>query len=193
MLGYDSAAELLAVDVSRLYRDPAQGARLAAEWQQQREPHETEVVWTCKDGAEMALRLSGRVIVDEQTGEDTFEVFAEDITARQRLEAELRQAQKMEAVGQLAGGVAHDFNNQLTAILGYAELLLDQHDGDTQIGQDLEEIQRAARSSAKLTQQLLAFSRKQVLKPGGARRESGRVRARADAEPPARRRHRADD
>ena len=164
MLGYDSAAQLMAIDVATLYKDAALGQRFVAEWRELREIRSTEVVWVRQDGSEVALQLSGRLIADEQTGDDTLEMFAEDITTRQRLEAELRQAQKMEAVGQLAGGVAHDFNNQLTAILGYTELLLDQHGDDSAFGKDLHEIQRAARSSAKLTQQLLAFSRKQVLK-----------------------------
>ena len=164
MLGYDSATELLAVVIATLYKDATLRESLLAESREQRAIQSTEVVWVRKDQSEIALRLSGRLITDEQTGGDTFEVFAEDITTRQRLEADLRQAQKMEAVGQLAGGVAHDFNNQLTAILGYTELLLDRHGDDSTSSRDLHEIQRAGRSSAKLTQQLLAFSRKQLLK-----------------------------
>ena len=164
MLGYASATELMAIDISTLYKDTTLRERLLAESLEQRKIQSAEVVWVRKDQSEIALRLSGRLIADDQTGDDAFEIFVEDITTRQHLEAELRQAQKMEAVGQLAGGVAHDFNNQLTAILGYTELLLDQHGGDSALGRDLHEIQRAGRSSAKLTQQLLAFSRKQVLK-----------------------------
>ena len=82
---------------------------------------------------------------------------------RTRLEEQLRQAQKMEAIGHLAGGMAHDFNNMLTAILGYTELLTEQIDADKPIGKDLREIKAAAERAAALTRQLLAFSRKQVL------------------------------
>jgi signal transduction histidine kinase len=85
--------------------------------------------------------------------------------AHQELEEQLRHAQKMEAIGQLAGGVAHDFNNMLTAILGYAALLTEQIGPDKAIGRDLQEIVTAAQRAAALTRQLLAFSRKQPIKP----------------------------
>ena len=91
---------------------------------------------------------------------------ATEITERKRLEEQLLQSQKMEAVGQLAGGVAHDFNNILTAIVGYADLLAAEFTGtNSRHLEDLEEIRKAARRAAALTRQLLAFSRKQVLEP----------------------------
>jgi signal transduction histidine kinase len=90
--------------------------------------------------------------------------------SRERLRAEaaeeqLRQAQKMEAVGQLAAGVAHDFNNLLTAIIGYAGLALESLDPAEQVWKDVEEIKKAGESAASLTGQLLAFSRRQILSP----------------------------
>ncbi|MGH7608237.1 MAG: ATP-binding protein, partial [Gemmatimonadales bacterium] len=90
---------------------------------------------------------------------------ATEITERKRLEEQLMQSQKMEAVGQLAGGVAHDFNNILTAIVGYTDLLAADLAANDPHLEDLEEIRKAARRAAALTRQLLAFSRKQVLEP----------------------------
>ncbi|HXO86853.1 MAG TPA: ATP-binding protein, partial [Gemmatimonadales bacterium] len=98
-----------------------------------------------------------------EDGSSTLLGVATEITERKRLEEQLMQSHKMEAVGQLAGGVAHDFNNILTAIVGYADLLAE--DLGPRHLEDVEEIRKAARRAAALTRQLLAFSRKQVLEP----------------------------
>jgi two-component system cell cycle sensor histidine kinase/response regulator CckA len=98
--------------------------------------------------------------------------FSRDITERKqqdadrlKLEAQLQQAQKMESVGRLAGGVAHDFNNMLAVILGHAEMMLEQMDPAQPIYCDMLEIQKAAKRSADLTRQLLAFARQQTVMP----------------------------
>jgi len=85
--------------------------------------------------------------------------------ALSRSEEQLRQAQKMEAVGQLAGGVAHDFNNHMTAVRGFGELVLGQLEHDDPLRDDVEQIVRAGEQASAMTKQLLAFSRKQVLQP----------------------------
>jgi two-component system, cell cycle sensor histidine kinase and response regulator CckA len=86
-----------------------------------------------------------------------------DLTERRRLEQQFRQAQKMEAVGQLAGGVAHDFNNLLTAILGYSDMVAAKLDPGSLEFEELDEVRKAGERAASLTRQLLAFSRQQVL------------------------------
>jgi two-component system cell cycle sensor histidine kinase/response regulator CckA len=100
------------------------------------------------------------------TGEVSGSVLVlHDVSERVRLEEELREAQKLDAIGRLAGGVAHDFNNQLTSILGYAELLVWSFDEGDPRRQDMDEIRKAADRAALVTQQLLAFSRRQILQP----------------------------
>ena len=121
-----------------------------------------EIEILAKDGHRVALEANDRILL--QDGKVIgIQGIARDISERKKLEAQLRQAQKMEAIGRLAGGVAHDFNNLLGVILGYGELLLEHSDSASPQRQQIEEIKKAAERGASLTRQLLAFSRKQVL------------------------------
>jgi two-component system, cell cycle sensor histidine kinase and response regulator CckA len=99
------------------------------------------------------------------TGSHVVHCYGVDITDMENLEAQFRQAQKMESIGQLAAGVAHDFNNILTVIQGYADLLKARYDGDAELAGPLKQISDASRRASALTRQLLMFSRKQVLQP----------------------------
>jgi two-component system cell cycle sensor histidine kinase/response regulator CckA len=101
----------------------------------------------------------------ELSGKPCVVAFAHDITEHKKLEEQLQHAQRMEAVGRLAGGVAHDFNNILTAVRGHSEILLTVLEGDSPHRRHADQIHRAAMRAAALTSQLLAFSRKQVLQP----------------------------
>jgi PAS domain S-box-containing protein len=93
------------------------------------------------------------------------EGVARDITERRKLEAQLRQAQKMEAIGLLAGGVAHDFNNMLTVIIGYSDMILDDDAPTAPIAEKIDVLKKAATHAVELTRQLLAFGRRQLVQP----------------------------
>jgi len=114
-----------------------------------------------------ASRSSRLYVNAADAGEDGVAaiVFGIDTTAQRALEAQFAQSQKMQAVGQLAGGVAHDFNNVLTAIIGYSDLLLSSHRPTDPAFQDIMNIKNSAHRAAALVRQLLAFSRRQTLRP----------------------------
>jgi two-component system cell cycle sensor histidine kinase/response regulator CckA len=117
------------------------------------------------DGSERWLASNGSALRDTSGKILAMRGITQDITERRHLEEQLRGAQKMEAIGQLAGGIAHDFNNLLMVIQGHIELLLGRPAIDPGVARDAEAIQRAADRATAITQQLLAFSRKQVLQP----------------------------
>lgn len=125
-----------------------------------------------KDGREIDVQINWDYIRNEKDEVTGIISIIEDITERKKADAEreklqkqLNQAQKMEAVGRLAGGVAHDFNNMLGVILGYVELAFEKIDSSHELYADFEEIQKAAERSADLTKQLLTFARKQIISP----------------------------
>ena len=163
MLGY-AAAELCAMSVSDISPDfpPDQFAE-----------HFGQNFPVGKITFESSLRkkdgtlLAAEVTVSYQTvdGQSTSCAIVRDLTDRRRLEDELRQAQKLETIGQLAGGIAHDFSNVLTVILGYSEFVIDQVRDTPGLRRDVEEIQKAGERALSLTRQLLIFSRKQAVAP----------------------------
>ncbi len=122
-----------------------------------------EIGHVTKGGKKIPVEINSHLI--ELDGKPAVLSISRDITERKQLEEQLRQAHKMEAIGKLAGGVAHDFNNLLTAIMGYSELMLVKMDKENPFRDGVKEIKKAGERAASLTQQLLAFSRKQMLKP----------------------------
>jgi len=164
MLGHGSVEDLLKLNARRdVFVNPQELDRLAEEYRRTATLNGVEVQWKRKDGRTIIVRLSGCAAMSTEEPEEVLELIAEDITDRRQLEEQLRQAQKMDAVGRLAGGVAHDFNNLLMVINGYTEVLLEQLEQGGAMHHKVQSIQQAADRAATLTRQLLAFSRKQLL------------------------------
>ncbi len=164
MLGYESVEGLLRLDArSEVFVNPQELDRLAEDNRRAGSLKGVEVQWKRKDGQVIVVRLSGCTAALTDEPEEVLELIAEDITDRRQLEEQLRQSQKMDAVGCLAGGVAHDFNNLLMVINGYTEVLLEQLEQGSAMHSKVQSIQQAADRATTLTRQLLAFSRKQLL------------------------------
>jgi len=173
MLGY-TREELLGQDARMVYPSEHAYAKVGREKYRQiaeRGTGTVETLWQRKDGTIIDVLLSSTPLdPSDLLAGVTFTVL--DITQQRRAEAErdlaeqeLRQAQKMEAVGRLAGGVAHDFRNQLTVVKGYCDLLRQESSVDGELRDAIEEIAAAAERATRTTEHLLAFSRKQVLRP----------------------------
>jgi len=167
----DAACQLLKVDpdetglkIGDLIEGPG---RLAREWLKDilddRAPNRSEVVRMLRGGDERSVKIS--VAPLPGSAEPRLLAVLQDATEVQDLHTQFAQSQKMQAIGELAGGVAHDFNNLLTAITGHCDLLLLRHDQGDQDYADLVQIHQNANRAASLVGQLLAFSRKQTMKP----------------------------
>ena len=140
--GY-SREELLGVKVEDLERGPGEHVR--------------------KDGTAMEVSVASHAI--DFRGREACVVIAEDVTEKERLRVQLQQSQRLESLGQLAGGVAHDFNNLLAVILGYASFIERRAEEGSQNERDVVEIRKAGERATRLTQQLLSFARREVVRP----------------------------
>jgi PAS domain S-box-containing protein len=167
ILGYDTPDALVAAvhDGERqLYLDPRERQDLLRRLEEKGSASGVEVRWRRRDGSSIWISLTARKVVEP--GEAPFvEGIVKDVTDKKLLEEKFLQVQRLEAVGRLAGGVAHDFNNLLTVIQGCVDLSLREARADDPNRQRIQEIERAAGRAAGLTQQLLAFSRRQVQEP----------------------------
>jgi PAS domain S-box-containing protein len=173
MLRYSSFAEMAGRNLEENGYGPGHSrAEFKRIIEQQGEIRDFEAAWVRRDGTLVLVRENAKAIRDASGATVYYDGIAEDITDRRRAEEErarlqlqLVQAQKMETIGRLAGGVAHDFNNLLTVINGYSALALSRlQRGDRQF-HEFTEILRAGERAAGLVRQLLAFGRKQVLQP----------------------------
>ncbi|HEY8966271.1 MAG TPA: ATP-binding protein [Candidatus Methylacidiphilales bacterium] len=165
ILGHDphDGAASLGLNL-RQVGDPEERNALFVELLAKGEIRGRETSWKSRKGTLVHVRESIRAFRDVDGALLYFEGSIEDVTERRNLEERYFQSQKVQAIGQLAGGVAHDFNNILTAILGYADLILEQPKDD-EVPAHAVEIRKASERAADLTRQLLAFSRKQTLQP----------------------------
>ena len=170
ILGFSDLPSLLACDVGTLYADPEARAHVLEELDAKETVLGLETRLRRVNGEMIWVRLSTRAVRGADGQVAYYDGALEDITERKRAEDALReseerflQSQKMEAVGKLAGGIAHDLNNLLTVMTGYSELLLTRIGADDPVRREVQEIARAGERAAALTKQLLAFSRRQVL------------------------------
>ncbi|MFI5335639.1 MAG: transporter substrate-binding domain-containing protein, partial [Opitutales bacterium] len=165
LFGYATPASALGGNIFELFLNPADQAELLEVLRRHQHLQNVKLELHRRDGTPVHVVTNAFGKCDEQGALLEIKGYMIDHTESRRLEDQLRQSQKMEAVGQLAGGVAHDFNNLLTAILGYSNLMLDEPGLDQSTRGFAAEIRNAAQRAAALTRQLLAFSRKELVQP----------------------------
>ena len=165
ILGCTGSGELNALNLRNdVFRFPERHVELMASCREKGQIHGAESEWRRCDGGIVAVRLHMRILsIPDHAG--AIEIIAEDVTELRAMERQLRQAQKFDAIGQLAGGIAHDFNNVVGAILGWAELGCEQNRATPEIADRFARIREQAERAGALTRQLLAFARRQVLQP----------------------------
>ncbi len=167
IMGFGSAQEAMeSINLQKhLFLSPDQRDQLLEILLQKGRVENFEYQTETTNGKIVWLRMNARIAQQDGDGSFIIEGFTTDITEQHMLEARFLHAQKMESVGRLAGGVAHDYNNMLSVILGHAELALANTTPAEPIYNDLQEILKAGKRSAEVTRQLLAFARKQTIAP----------------------------
>ncbi len=170
ILGFESKEELIGVKIARFCVDMERMKQCAAELALTGEIKEKEVRFSKRDGKIFWAAISAKEYVDEAGNPVYVEGLVQDISDRkkeeeekERLRSQLQQAQRLESIGRLAGGVAHDFNNLLVPILGYSELLLEMAGDDERLRRYVSPIKEAGEKARDIVRQLLAFGRKQEL------------------------------
>jgi nitrogen fixation negative regulator NifL len=160
ILGHDSAAELLARNIMDVYQDPTERLR-AVELLHNGPVKDFHVEWKRKDGTLITVRNSARALKDHATDAEIFEAIVEDVTEKRRADALLQQAEKLTTLGGLISGVAHELNNPLTVLTGFAHLLTSRPDVPLDMKEQLEAMKAATQRAAKIVKNLLTFARQQ--------------------------------
>jgi two-component system cell cycle sensor histidine kinase/response regulator CckA len=164
MLGYASEQEVLGLHMATDVYHDREKREVATAWSRRQDSVQgIEVDWKRRDGRPFTIRCDAHVVRDREGNLEFLEGFIEDISERRGMEMQLRQGQKMEAIGRLAGGIAHDFNNLLGVIIGYSDFVSEQIGAGSPLTNAVEQIKKAGDRASTLTRQLLAFSRQQVL------------------------------
>ena len=166
LFGYSSKDELLSVDIVRdLYSNPQDREKYQQALKQHGFVKDYELILKNKDGKRLIVLSTTTAVRDEKGNIVSYRGMMRDVTEQRRLESQLLHAQKMEAVGTLTGGIAHEFNNMLTTIMGYGKLLHEEMIEDDPLKHNVEMIIASSERAANLIQSLLAFSREQIIKP----------------------------
>jgi PAS domain S-box-containing protein len=166
MLGYDCENELLSLDIEYdVYCNPDQRVLLMHQCMETGYLKEAEANWRRKDGRTITVLISAVPTIQESGGLEAIQGFIQDVTEPKSLARQFWKAQKMESIGRLAGGVAHDFNNILMIVGSYADLILQSEVADKNVARYAAQIHQTATKAVSVTRQLLAFSRQQLLEP----------------------------
>ncbi len=167
LLGYDSREEILHLDsvAGNLYQDPEDRSRMLSEMQRQGFLKDFGLKYKTKDGKVLDVSATLTPILGDDGEIAAIRGIVRDMTAHNLLEAQVRQSQRLESIGLLAGGVAHEFNNKLTAIMGNIDMALMQLPEGGETREDLEAARRSSDQAADIVRQLLAFSRHETMQP----------------------------
>ena len=165
LLGWPDALSARGSLITERFANGSEGSRFLMRAGEGKPSSAEEWILVRRDGHQVHALATTTVVLDSLGKPSELRGYLVDVTERHELEAQLRQAQKMEAIGRLAGGVAHDFNNILTAIMGFCNLLAEDAGDDPTVREEIDGIQTASRKAVNLTRQLLAFSRKQPIEP----------------------------
>jgi len=165
LFGYDSVRDILNTDIHDLYFNASDRDKFLTAIDREGQVKEYELILKHKDGRRLYVLETSMALRDEQGKTIAYQGILRDVTEKRQLEQQLFQAKKMESIGMLAGGVAHDFNNILTTISGYAELMLMDLDRENTLYKDVESIIQGVKRAEDLIRQLLAFGRRQMIEP----------------------------